>query len=217
MHVPRGRIAVSAMSAGHDIEDALGKKVATRKEIHMRQNTGKSLRNAHQTLTFRVLSKNGQSRIRKESCMAPLQDGFAEVRDTSTTVMQDFEFEKNVCEAGEGSSNQSAATRIFYAFTCVFQRFPAFPCIFMHFHALLAQAPLEHPTSRQAQAPLPEVVMRCLGQINISKELHIIFLPNMLVTVACDLLPFVSGRTIWSLGIPRQGLSEGHRRHNSVD
>ena len=113
--------------------------------------------------------------------MAPLQDGFAAIQDTSTTVMQDFEFEKNVCVAGERSSNQSAATRIFHAFTCVFQRFYAFSCV------ACASTVIEHPTSRQAQAPLPEVVMCCPGQINISEEVDIISMPDMLVAVACDL------------------------------
>lgn len=60
--------------------------------------------------------------------------------------MQDFELEGNVREAGEGSN---------YDIT------PRQRAFFMHFHALLAQAPpLEHPTSRTAQAPPPEVVIR---------------------------------------------------------
>ena len=106
----------------------------------------RTLERAHgkptKTLTFRVFSKNGQSCIRNEGvawrhCKMASQKS----ENTSTTVMQDFGFEKNAGEAREDH-------RISPRQCAIFTHLPALSYVLMHFHALLAQTPLEHPTSR---------------------------------------------------------------------
>ena len=124
---------MSAMSAGHDIEHALGKKVASRKEIHMHQNTGKSLRKPHKTLTFRVLSKNGQSRLRKEGvawrhCKMASQK--SETRQQRLCkILNSRKMYVKPARDDRISPRQCAFFMHLPALSSVFQRFHAFSCI----------------------------------------------------------------------------------------